>query len=164
MKKKFSIALSMLVCMSALFVGLTACGSDEPAEPTTGEQEFIVKGEFIRQSGNYIDGEAGLNDANTSEFRFYKAIYEEVANIIKPQVWTISYKTNEKTQKISEQNVIASDRFSAMIKALDAVQKQLDQTDKNTYKCHFSMTIKMTAVGESEIRSGEKTLKYEGNE
>jgi hypothetical protein len=36
--------------------------------------------------------------------------------------------------------------------------------DKNTYKCQFDMTIKLVAMGDKEIRSGEITLEYKGNE
>lgn len=108
--------------------------------------------------------ERKANCANTKEFKFYKAIYEEVAAIIKAQVWEVTFKADEKNQKIKEQNDIADQRFSAMVRALDAVQKKLDQANKDEYKCHFSMTIEMKAVGEKEIRSGQKTLKYEGNE
>ena len=164
MKKNLFIALSMLLCMSAFTFVLTACGDDEPITPTTGTQEFYVRGEFTGQTGNYVNGEAGLNDPNTKEYKFYKGIYDEVVAIIKAQVWQVTYKTSEKNEKLNEQNQIASDRFSAMLKALDAVQKKLDAADKNTYKCHFSMTIELKAMGEKEIRSGQKTLKYVGNE
>ena len=164
MRRKFFIALSMLVCMSAFSLMLTSCGSDDEPINNTMRQEFYVKGAITSQDGNYINGEAGLNDANTAEFKFYKAIYDEVKEIIKPQVWEISFKADEKNQKIQEQNDIANQRFSAMVTALEAVQKKLDQANKDTYKCHFSMTIELNAMGEREIRSGQKTLNYAGNE
>lgn len=164
MKKNLFIALSVLFCMSAFTFVLTACGDDEPITPTTMTQEFIVKGEFTSQDGNFINGEPSLNDPNTKEYKFYKAIYDEVVAIIKAQVWEITYKSSEKNEKLKEQNEIASQRFTAMVKALDAVQQKLNAADKDTYKCHFSMTIELKAMGEKEIRSGQKTLSYAGNE
>lgn len=164
MKRNLLFALSLLLCMSALSLVLTACGSkDEPID-TNLTQEFVVKGEITSQDGNFIKGEAGLNDPNSNEYKFYKAIYDQVTTIIKAQVWKVSFKADEKSQKMKEQEEIANQRFTAMVKALDDVQKKLNQTDKDAYKCHFSMTIEMTATGEREIRSGQKTLKYAGNE
>ncbi len=165
MKSKFFIALSMLVCMSAISLVFSSCGKDdEPIKDTTMTQEYVVKGEITSQDGNYANGEAGLNDPNTAGFKFYKGIYDEVKEIIKAQVWEVSFKSSEKSQKIKEQNAVAESRYSAMVKALDAVQKKLDAADKNTYKCSFSMTIKLSASGESQIVSGQKTLRFNGNE
>ncbi len=166
MKKKFLIALSMLVCMSAFSLVLTACGGndDDPIKDITMTQEFVVKGEITSQSGNYANGEAGLNDPNTKEFALYKAIYDEVKEIIKPQVWTISFKASEKSEKIKEQNNIAEQKFSAMFNALKAVQTKLNNVNKDEYKCNFDITIQMVATGEGDIRKGEMTLKYQGNE
>ena len=161
MKKSILIALSMLVCMSASLV-LTACGGDEPGGNTM-TQKFVVMGDFTVQDGTFVGGYAAGND-DTPEFKFYEGIYKEVKEIVKPQVWEISFKADEKDQKIKEQNAVAEQRFTEMSRALDAVQKKLDQTNKDTYKCHFSMTIKMVAAGEYEIRSGQKTVKYVGNE
>ena len=59
---------------------------------------------------------------------------------------------------------VAETRFSEVLQGLKAIKQELEQMDKNTYKCHFDMTIKLVARGDKEIRSGEITLKYEGNE
>ncbi|MBO4722300.1 MAG: hypothetical protein J5629_05130, partial [Muribaculaceae bacterium] len=157
MKRNFLIAFSMLLCMSAFSIVLTACSSSEEPIDTTMSQEFYVKGMLIEQDGNYVNGEAGLNDPNTKEFKFYKAIYDEVEAIIKAQAWEITFKSDEKNQKIKEQNAVAEQRYSAMVKSLDAVQKKLDQTNKDEYKCHFSMKIELVAMGEKEICKGQKT-------
>ena len=46
MKRNLLFALSLLLCMSALSLVLTACGSkDEPID-TNLTQEFVVKGEI----------------------------------------------------------------------------------------------------------------------
>lgn len=164
MKKNILFALSALFCVCAFSFVLTSCGDDEPDTPTTMTQDFYVKGELTSQGGSYIDGETDPNDSNTKEFKFYKEIYDDVIIIIKAQKWTISFKPDEKKQKISEQNEIAKERYTAMANALDAIQMKLDQTDKDEYKCHFRMTITMEAAGEDVICSGQKTLIYEGNE
>ena len=164
MKRKFLIALSMLVCMSTFTLGLTACGSDDEPNNKTMTQQFTVQGKFIYQDGTFVGGYPGAADPNGKEFLFYNAIYEEVKEIIKAQVWDVSFKPDEKDQKIKEQNAVAEQRFTTMVKALEAVQKKLDQADKNTYKCHFGMKIELKAVGEKEIRSGQVTLSYAGNE
>ena len=163
MKRNILKALSMLLCMSALSLMLTACGSDNEPNLT---QEFYVRGAITEQYGTFMGGETGISgfDENSPEFKFYKAIYEEVKTIIKAQTWVVNYKQEEKAQKIKEQNEIAEKRFSEMVRALEAVQKKLDAADKNAYKCHFAMTVKMVAVGENEIRSGQKTISFEGNE
>ena len=163
MKSKLLIALSMILCLSTFSLTLTSCGNDD--EPsTTQKQKYSVKGTFIRQEGNYTEGEGGPNGSNTQEYRFYKGIYDEAVEIIKAQEWEVTFKASEKDQKIKEQNALAESRYTAMVRALDAVQKKLDAADKNTYKCNFSMTIEVKAVGESVIISGQKTLKYQGNE
>lgn len=87
-----------------------------------------------------------------------------VKEIIKPQVWEISFKASDKSQKIKEQNNIAEQKFSAMFNALKAVQTKLDNANKDEYKCFFNITIQMVATGEGEIRKGQMTLKYQGNE
>ena len=163
MKKNLLLAFSMLMCLSAFTVSLTACGSEEPI-PTTMTQEYLVRGSIESQDGNFVNGEASLNDPNSNEYKFYKAIYDEVTVIIKPQVWEVSFKADEKEQKIKEQTAVAESRYTAMVRALQAVQQKLDAADKNAYKCHFSMIIELKAVGEKEILSGQKTLSYQGNE
>lgn len=163
MKKNLFIALSVLFCMSAFTFVLTACGDDEPTNNTTKKQAYSVKGTFKIQDGDFVGGYPGAADPNGKEFKFYESIYNEVKEIIKEQTWEVTFKTSDKDQKIKEQNAVAEQRYSAMVKSLDAVQKKLDQTNKDTYKCHFSMTIELKAVGETEILSGQKTLKYEGN-
>ena len=149
--------------MSALTLVFTACGSDNEPSLT---QEFYVRGGITEQYGTFMGGETGISgfDENSPEFKFYKAIYEEVKTIIKAQTWVVNYKQEEKDKTLKEQNELADKRFSEMVKALEAVQKKLDAADKNAYKCHFAMTIKMVAMGEKEIRSGQKTLSFEGNE
>ena len=156
----------MLVCMSAFSLALTACGGndDDPIKDITMTQEFVVRGEITSQDGNYINGEAGPNDPNTKEFAFYRTIYAEVKEIIKPQVWEISFNASDKSQKIKEQNDIAEQKFSTMVNALKAVQTKLNNANKDEYKCHFNITINMVATGDKEIRAGQMTLKYQGNE
>ena len=160
MKRNYFIALSVLVCMSAL-LALTSCGKDD--EPGTMKQVYTVSGSYTYQDGTFVGGYSGGND-DTREFKFYESIYKEVNEIIKTQVWDVTFKADEKDQKLKEQNALAEQRYSAMVKALNAVQKKLDAADKNTYKCHFSMIISVKAVGEKEICSGQITLKYVGNE
>ncbi|MBO4721417.1 MAG: hypothetical protein J5629_00625 [Muribaculaceae bacterium] len=164
MKRNFLIALSMFLCIGAFSLVLTACGDDEPSGGNTMKQVYSVKGTFKIQDGDFVGGYPGAADPDGKEFKFYEGIYNEVKEIIKEQTWEVTFKAGEKDQKIKEQNAVAEQRYSAMVKSLDAVQKKLDQTNKDTYKCHFSMTIELKAVGEKEILSGQKTLKYQGNE
>lgn len=152
----------MLVCMSTVSLVLTSCGSDD--EPSnTQKQQFFVKGTMVYQDG-FANGYPGIADPEGKEFKFYEGIYNEVKGIIKAQVWEISYTPEEKNQKFKEQKDLAEKRFTEMVKALDAVQKKLNETDKNEYKCHFSMVIELIAAGDYEIRSGQKTIEFKGNE
>ena len=150
----------MLLCMSALSIALASCGSDEPKNPSL-SQEFYVRGAITEQYGTFIGGETGVSgfDENSPEFKFYKAIYDEVKEIIKAQTWVINYKQDEKDQKIKEQNELAEKRFSEMSRALETVQQKLNAANKDAYKCHFGITVKMVAVGERDS-FGAKDLEF----
>lgn len=164
MTKKSIFSIIMLCVLSAVGFALASCGSDNDEPEKTLTQEYVVRGEITSQGGHWINGEGGLNGSNSPEFRFYKSVYDRVSALIAPQVWEVKFTANEKDAKLKEQNAVAETRFSEVLQGLKAIKQELEQMDKNTYKCHFDMTIKLVARGDKEIRSGEITLKYEGNE
>ena len=165
MTKKSFLSIAMVLCVCAFGIALAACGDkDEPSTPSQNTQEFSVKAVITQQGGNWTRGEGGLNGSDSKEFKFYKSIYDKVNAVVSTsQSWEVKYTKSDKEAKFKENRELAESRYTTMIRALDAIQKELDQTDKEAFKCMFDMTIQVEAKGESVYRQGQKTIKYESN-
>ena len=165
MKKNLFLFVALL-CSASLMVALSSCGgSDDEPTPTnqTGKVVYLVRGIITSQEGEYMNGQVVIDGANSDEFKFYKGIYDKVAEAIAPATWEVTYNSSNKQSVVAENDNLANEKFKVKFDKLKAIQQTLNETDKNAYHTYFTIKINLSAGGETTVREGEMTIKYQGN-